>query len=74
MLGQLNGQQEWYGENTKENILEPGNFVIIDTDHIIKYNERHMKEEKYEGGRTSLMYELEERYLKEKAEKEQNVR
>ena len=33
-----------------------------------------MKEEKYEGGRTFLMYELEERYLKEKAEKEQNVR
>lgn len=60
------------GEIPKENILEPGNFVIIDTDHIIKYNEQHMNFKKYEGGRTPLMYELEERYLKEKSEKEKS--
>lgn len=59
------------GEISKKDILEPGKFVIIDTDYIIEYNEQHMKERKYEGGRTETMYDLEERYLKEKAEKEQ---
>ncbi len=33
-----------------------------------------MTQKRYEGGRTPLMYELEERYLKEKSEKEQNMR
>lgn len=62
------------GEIPKENVLEPGNFVIIDTDHIIEYNEQDMNEQKYKGGRTSLMYDLEERYLKEKSKKEEMAR
>lgn len=60
------------GNISKKDILEPGNFVIIDTDYIIEYNEQDMKERRYEGVRTETMYELEERYLKEK--EQQNER
>lgn len=52
-------------------MLDAGNYVVLDTDLLIEYNEEEMKKKSYEGGRTNEMYYFEERYLREKSEKEQ---
>ena len=48
----------------KEEVLEAGNYVVLDTDHIEKYDEFKMKNRKYKGPRVSMTYKFEERYKK----------
>ncbi len=56
------------GELSKNQILPAGEYVILDTDFIVKYDEEMMSKRKWHRGRTQITYDFEVDYLRLKEE------
>lgn len=53
-------------------VLNAGDYVIIDTDYIEKYNEFKMSHHEYYGPRENKTYDFERRYLELQKNKQSN--